>query len=335
MAGKNRLAIDAMGGDHGPVVTVPAAVAFLAHHPESTVVLIGDKNKIVEQLPASLQETPRIHIEHASQPIAMEDGLSAAIRKSDSSIHKGLQLLADKQVDGLVSAGNTAALVVLSRRMLGTLPGIDRPAICTFLPSREGRVYLLDMGANTRCTAQQLHQFGVMATCAVQMHEGIAKPKVGLLNIGTEELKGTEEIRQAAELFEQDARVNYCGFVEGNNLFEGDVDIVVCDGFSGNVALKSIEGLSLMVASIIKQAFGSGLWPRFVGLLAVPVVRKVLGRINPEHYNGASLLGVKGVVVKSHGVASTKAFVNALEVAALESQRNLPDKLSAELALHH
>lgn len=326
------LAVDAMGGDGGPECTVPATVDTLSRHPDLRVVLYGDVAQVTAWLPNG-QRPARLQIAHCAEIVDMVEKPSAALRhKRESSMWHALQAVADGRANACVSAGNTGALMAMGMAVLGRLPGVDRPAICTALPTnKDRRCYLLDLGANVDCTAAQLHQFAVMATLMVAAIEGRPSPSVGLLNLGVETAKGNREVSAAARLLAADASLNYTGFVEGDGIFDGACDVVVCDGFVGNVALKTTEGVSRMIVALVAQLFGQGLPARLAYLLIRPGLRRLQRRLDPSRYNGASLLGLAGVVVKSHGGADRASFANALEVAAREAVVNIPALIGARL----
>lgn len=322
-----------MGGDFGPRITVPATLNILREHPFLQVVLLGDESEIQLHLTdASDIPSHQYRIQHCSESVSMDEKLSSAIRnKRDSSLWQALKLVADGDANACVSAGNTGALMAMSLLQLRTLPGISRPAICTKVPTIKGYTHLLDLGANVVCSAEQLHQFAVMASQAVAVTTENDRPSIGLLNIGVEEIKGRQEIIDAAELLKADPEIHFIGFVEGDDIFAGVADIVVCDGFSGNVALKASEGVATMLQSFLNQALTQNLWTKIAALLARPALKSLKQRVDPAQYNGASLLGLKGVVVKSHGGASTLGFSRAVIVAINEAQRDLPTLIEEQL----
>ncbi|MEI8034338.1 MAG: phosphate acyltransferase PlsX [Betaproteobacteria bacterium] len=325
------VAVDCMGGDYGPPVTVPAVLSFLSNDPEVSVVLVGLSELIQVQLntlrpaPALLQ---RQRIAHASQVVAMDEAPASALRgKKDSSIRVAVNLLKNREADAFVSAGNTGALMAISRYVLKTLPGIDRPAIATVLPALNGHVYVLDLGANVDCTAEHLLQFAVMGSAMVSRVENKAQPTVGLLNIGEEDIKGNEVVKKTAHLL-RESKLNFYGNVEGNDIFKGTTDIVVCDGFVGNVALKSAEGLALLIRTMLREEFNRNVLTRIVGLLAMPVMNALKRRIDHREFNGATLLGLKGVVLKSHGSADEYAFNCALKRAVEEVRTGMLEHIT-------
>ncbi len=261
----------------------------------------------------------------------MDEKPSQALRgKPDSSMRVALGLVADGQAQACVSAGNTGALMALSRFVLKTLPGIDRPAMVAAIPTRAGHCHLLDLGANVDCTAENLYQFAVMGAVTAEA-AGVDRPRVALLNVGTEDIKGNQQVRQAAALLQQAQGLNYIGFVEGDGLYRGEADVVVCDGFVGNVLLKSSEGLATMITERIETLFTQGLLGRAAGLLALPVLRRLRGELAPARHNGASLLGLQGIVVKSHGAAGVDGLQSAIQRTVTQVRENLPQRLRGRL----
>lgn len=307
------IAIDAMGGDHGPHVTVRAALNLIDASDYTNVVLVGLKDVIEAELKVHRAATgTRLRIHHASEVVKMDDPPAQALRyKKDSSMRVMADLVKRGEADAGVSAGNTGALMAVSRFVLKTLPGIDRPAIATTLPSHTGRTYMLDLGANVDCTADHLLQFGIMGAALASAIEQQDRPRVGLLNVGEEDIKGNEVVKRAAELLKASG-LNFLGNVEGDDIYNGSVDVVVCDGFVGNVALKSSEGVARLIAEELRREFKRNLLTRMAGLIALPVIRAFKRKMDPRRYNGASLLGLNGVIIKSHGSADAFAFEQAL-----------------------
>ena len=310
-----------MGGDHGPSVTVPAALAFLARESQAELILVGREDIIRAELQRhGAQHHARLSIVHATEVVEMDDSLEVALRrKKDSSMRVAIDLVKQGQAQACVSAGNTGALMAVSRYLLKTLPGVDRPAICTILPNQnDGPTYMLDLGANVDCEPTHLHQFALMGSALVAAVEGKPKPTVGLLNVGAEDIKGNELVKQTAELLRADhakGLLNFYGNVEGNDIFEGTTDIVVCDGFVGNVTLKSVEGLGRLIKGVIKSELSKG-WIDMLGaLIAYRALKRVSQRLNPSRYNGASLLGLRGLVFKSHGGEDAYGFEWAIKRA--------------------
>lgn len=327
------IAIDCMGGDHGPVVTVPAALSFLRSRPAANVILVGQEEAIVPLLGAAQSEFgARLRLRPASQVVTMDDPPAIAMRnKKDSSMRVAVNLVKADEACAAVSAGNTGALMAISRFVLKTLPGIDRPAIASVLPSMTGHTYVLDLGANVNCSAEHLLQFGVMGSSLVAAIEHKERPSVGLLNIGEEAIKGNDVVKEAGELLRASG-LNFYGNVEGNDIYEGTVDVVVCDGFVGNVALKTSEGLAQMFGAFLKQEFSRSPLSKLMALVAMPVLKRFKQRVDHRQYNGAPLLGLRGVVLKSHGSADVVAFANALARAADAASNRLIERISERMA---
>ncbi|HET7651208.1 MAG TPA: phosphate acyltransferase PlsX [Gammaproteobacteria bacterium] len=322
------IALDAMGGDHGPSVVIPAALDMLSRNPSLRVILVGDTATLQKSLRGRTEYGDRLKIQHATQVVLMDELPSQALRgKKDSSMRVAINLVKEGVADACVSAGNTGALMATARFVLKTIPGIDRPAICALIPSHEGHTHMLDLGANADCTSEQLFQFGVMGAALASAVYGIAEPRVGLLNIGEEEIKGNEKVKEAGKLIAS-SHLNYVGFVEGNHIFSKDVDVVVTDGFVGNVALKTMEGLAKMIGQYIREEFRRTVFTRFLALVSLPVLHALKRRLDPRNYNGASLLGLKGVVVKSHGSTDSVGFASAIRIAILEVQNQVPQRIS-------
>jgi glycerol-3-phosphate acyltransferase PlsX len=329
------LAVDCMGGDHGPSVTVPAVVDFLRRDPDCTAILVGREDALRPLLSAAGEFGDRLKLHHANEVVEMHEAIASALRtKKDSSMRVMADLVKEGVANAAVSAGNTGALMAISRFVLKTLPGIDRPAIASILPTARGHIYVLDLGANVDCTAEHLLQFGVMGSLLVSCLEHRDRPSVGLLNIGEEDIKGNEVVKQAAELLKESG-LNYCGNVEGDDIWKGAVDVVVCDGFVGNVVLKSSEGLAQMIAGGLKEEFSRNLLTKLAALIALPVIRAFKRRFDHRTYNGAGLLGLRGIVFKSHGSADAYAFGCALERAAEAARERLPEKIAARMAVLH
>ncbi len=320
------LAVDAMGGDHGPEVTVPAVARILQRHIQLRVLLIGDSATLKAQLERdSPKGSERITVVHASQVVAMDDPVNVALRnRRDSSMRVAINQVREGRAHAAISAGNTGALMAVSRFVLKTLPGIDRPAICTAIPHEQGQCHMLDLGANVDVEPEHLLQFALMGAALSRAVEGLEYPRVSLLNIGEEAIKGSETVKQAAEKLQTHPVLHYQGFVEGDGVFKGEADVVVCDGFTGNVALKTMEGVASMLGTMIREEINRNLFTRLAGLFSLPWLRNLKQRMNPQRYNGASLLGLDGIVVKSHGGADVEGFTSALEVAAREAERNVP-----------
>lgn len=326
------IALDAMGGDIGPSVTVPAAVESVREHNDLNLILVGDEQVIRAELSRlGTSESERMSVLHTTQTVGMDEPPAQALRgKKDSSMRVSINLVKDGRAQACVSGGNTGALMATAKYVLKTLPGIDRPAICTTIPAIKGHTYVLDLGANVDCSAEQLYQFAVMGSVLVSAVDNQAKPRVGLLNIGQEDIKGNDQVRGAAQLLEG-SDLNYIGFVEGTDIFLGEVDVVVCDGFAGNVALKTMEGTSKTIAHFLREEFSRSWLTRLAALCASPVLSALKRRIDPRKYNGASFLGLGGIVVKSHGSSDAVALRTAIEVARLEVEKAVPERIDSQL----
>jgi glycerol-3-phosphate acyltransferase PlsX len=311
-----RIAIDAMGGDHGPPVTVAAAVAFLRQHADARLLLVGRRAELEPRLVTAGAERDRLEVVHADEVVTMDDPPAMALRgKRNSSMRLAVNLVKEGQADACVSAGNTGALMAISRFVLKTLDGIDRPAIATVLPNIGGGVTtMLDLGANVDCTAEHLFEFAILGAALVAAVQEKEQPSVGLLNVGEEVIKGNEVVKRAGELLRA-SPLNFRGNVEGDDIYKGTADVIVCDGFVGNVALKTSEGLAQMLATMVREEFTRSPLAKVAALLAYPVLRRFRRRVDHRRYNGASLLGLRGVVIKSHGAADALAFGNAIGVA--------------------
>jgi glycerol-3-phosphate acyltransferase PlsX len=331
-----KVAIDCMGGDHGAHVTVPAALTIARDDRDASFILVGLQDAIARELKRH-GAAPDTHmsIRHASQVVEMNEAPAAAMRaKKDSSMRVAVNLVEQGEAAACVSAGNTGALMAISRFVLGMLPGIDRPAIATILPSLKGHTYILDLGANVDCTPEHLLQFGIMCSELVSSVEGKQRPTVGLLNIGAEDIKGNDQVKGAADLMRASG-LNFYGFVEGDDIYKGTTDVVVCDGFVGNVALKTSEGLAQMLATYLREEFGRNVFSRLAGLLALPVINAFKNRVDHRRYNGASLLGLRGVVVKSHGSADAFAFGFAIRRAIEEARTGVLAHITERMADIH
>jgi len=327
------VAIDCMGGDHGPHVTVPAALDFLSSHAHGRVTLVGTQEIIQAELKKhGVVSDDRIVIRHASEVVQMDDAPAQALRtKKDSSMRVAIDLVKNREAHACVSAGNTGALMAISRFALKTLPGIDRPAIISILPTVNGRTYMLDLGANVDCQPEHLLQFGLMGATLVEAVEHKERPVVGLLNIGEETIKGNDVVKRAAELL-RTSGLNFIGNVEGNDIYLGKADVVVCDGFVGNVALKASEGIAHMLAHALKEEFTRNLLTRLAALIAIPVLKRFKGRFDPRRFNGATLVGLRGIVVKSHGSADRVSFECAIARAFDEVNNDVLNKITNRLS---
>ncbi|WP_394561854.1 phosphate acyltransferase PlsX [Aquipseudomonas alcaligenes] len=326
------IAIDAMGGDFGPHCIVPACISSLAEFPSLHLTLVGQA-PLLEELIARHPgvDRARLHVEHASEVIGMDERPTHALRgKPDASMRVMLELVRSGRAKACVSAGNTGALMALSLYVLKPLPGIDRPAMVTAVPTAKGVCHLLDLGANVDCSAEQLYQFAVMGAVVAEA-QGMQRPRVALLNVGTENIKGNQQVKLAASLLQQAEGLNYIGFVEGDGLYRGEADVVVCDGFVGNILLKSSEGLVSMISERIEALFNEGFVSKLAGAVALPLLKRLRGELAPARHNGASFLGLQGIVVKSHGAASAEGFQSAIRRAVIEVRENLPQRLHGRL----
>ena len=328
------VAVDCMGGDHGPRVTVAASIAAVDADPDLSIILVGLSDAIGTALQAAgRSEGDQLRIVHSPEVVAMDEPPASALRnKKKSSMRVAINLVKSGEANACVSAGNTGALMATSRFVLKTLPGIERPAICGVLPSVNGRTYMLDLGANVDCTPVQLLQFGIMGASLVGALEHVESPSVGLLNIGVEDIKGNDTVKQAAELMRLSG-LNFYGNVEGDDIYKGTVDVVVCDGFVGNVALKTSEGLAQMLGIVLRREVNRNLLTRLAGLCSLPVMRAFKRTVDHRRYNGASLLGLQGVVVKSHGSADAFSFGFAIGRAVEEVRMGLAERISERVNL--
>jgi glycerol-3-phosphate acyltransferase PlsX len=331
---KTIIAIDAMGGDHGPPVIVPASLDMLARQPELHIILVGDQDILNQQLSSYRYDNGRLEVHHASQVIGMDESPGLALRsKKDSSMRVAINLVKEGKAQACVSAGNTGALMATARFVLKTLPGIDRPAIISAFPTNNPNknVRMLDLGANVDSSAESLVQFAIMGSVLASAVDNIKNPSIFLLNIGEEEIKGNELVKQTAQLLSQQTSINYAGYIEGDAIHDGVADVVVCDGFVGNVSLKTMEGAVIFMVQLIKNAFKRNLITKLIGLLAKPVLKPFLKRIDPAKYNGASLIGLQGTVIKSHGSAGVAAFANAIKEAMIGAEKNIPERIRHEV----
>lgn len=324
-----RIAIDAMGGDHGPVVTVAAAAAALRKHADLELVLVGDEAQVAPAMAShGLTGHGRVAFEHAPQVVEMHERPSLALRnKRESSMRRALDTVKDGRTGACVSAGNTGALMAIARYVLKTLPGIDRPAICATMPGLGTPTHVLDLGANVDSTSAELFRFAVMGAVLAEAVDNRTNPSVALLNVGEEEIKGNDRVKQTALLLEQ-SPLNYKGFVEGNDIFTGKVDVVVCDGFVGNIALKASEGLARMLGQMAREEFTRNWFTKLGALVARRPLNALRDRADPRHYNGASLVGLRGIVIKSHGSADQVSFGHAIDVAVREVEKAVPERIS-------
>jgi glycerol-3-phosphate acyltransferase PlsX len=333
---KYSIALDAMGGDRGPSVVVPAALQVLSETTHLNIILVGDEGTLTKELSSHKHSSnPRLHIQHASQQVTMDEKPSIALRtKKDSSMRVAINMVKENKAQACVSAGNTGALMATARFVLKMLPGIDRPAIISTLPTIKGQTHMLDLGANVDTSAENLYEFAVMGSVLTSAVENIESPTVGLLNIGEEEVKGNERVKEASRLL-ADSDLNYIGFVEGDDIYKGTANVVVCDGFIGNVSLKTAEGVSKMISHYLREEFSRNIFTKLSGLIALPVLNALRRRIDPRSYNGASFVGLQGIVIKSHGGADVIAFASAIREAIVEVKKNVPERISkhVEVAL--
>lgn len=331
------IALDAMGGDYGPEVTVPAALQALSVHPHLSLILVGNSELLEKVLSLqAVEPTDRIKVHHTTEEVAMDESPATALRtKKDSSMRVAINLVKQGVAQACVSAGNTGALMATARFVLKTLPGIDRPAIITAFPtSHEDKVVrVLDLGANVDSSAEHLYQFALMGSLLVSVIDQIPQPRVGLLNIGQEDIKGNEQVKHTAQLLAESKVINYYGYVEGDEIFSGAVDVVVCDGFVGNVTLKTIEGVAKLIAQFAKQEFYRNAYARLAGLIASPVLKRLKWHVDPGRRNGASLIGLQGIVIKSHGGANINSFAQAIHQAVIEIENNIPDKIHQQISM--
>ncbi|MHB1947293.1 MAG: phosphate acyltransferase PlsX [Gammaproteobacteria bacterium] len=333
---KITIAVDAMGGDYGPCVVVPAVLQVLAKHSELHLVLVGDSDVLQKELRAHKRnnDSTRLTIHHASQRVEMDESPSQALRtKKDSSMRVAINLVKEGIANACVSAGNTGALMATARFVLKTIPGIDRPAIVSTFPtiSPSKNVRMLDLGANVDSSAENLFQFAVMGSVMTSAVDGIKTPNIYLLNIGEEDIKGNEQVKETAQLLINSKMLNYAGYIEGDEIYLGEADVVVCDGFVGNVALKTAEGVSMLIRRLLKESYNRNFLTRMIGLLSKPILKTMINRIDPDRYNGATFVGLQGIVIKSHGGANQKAFAHALEEAIIQVEKNIPQRISAEV----
>lgn len=315
-----------MGGDHGVNVVVPACVRAAKKNPHLKLILVGVQDKISAVLKKhGVLSSEQFSVVHASEIVGMDELPSHALRnKKDSSMRVAINLVKEGEADACVSAGNTGALMATARYVLKTLPGIDRPAIISKLPTIKGKTWVIDLGANVDSCAEHLFQFAVMGSSLIQAIEH-KNPKIALLNIGVEEIKGNDQVKRTAHMLAECSLLNYVGYVEGDHFYTGNVDLIVCDGFVGNVALKASEGLAKFLLSVLKDSFKKNWLTKMIGLSALPILNQVKKRMDPSRHNGASMLGLNGIVVKSHGGASELGFEVAIEQAVLEVENNAID----------
>lgn len=330
MSTRIRIAVDAMSGDLGPRVAISAAQKFTALFDDVDVLLFGNQQQLFNLSSAKKLSRRRITVVNAIDVVEMdEEPLQALRHKKKSSMWLAIEYLKNNLADATVSAGNTGALLAIGKHLLKTFSGIERPAICKAMPTECGQTYLLDLGANTHCNAEQLYQFAVMGNVLASTTR--LRPNVGLLNIGTEAIKGTDTIKSAQDLLQRDSRINYCGYIEANNIFSGEIDVIVCDGFHGNIALKTCEGTARFIIKKIHRVLQKNWLTRCVSILFWPLLEQLTVELDPAMYNGASFLGLQKTLVKSHGNANKKAFLQALIVAREQVIQNIPARIQQEL----
>lgn len=323
-----------MGGDLGPHIPLLAAAKSLQSHPELSFIVVGNKSLLLPLLEKyHLSDHARLRFVHAENFITMEDDPIYVLRHvSDSSMHLALEFVANGEADACVSGGNTGALMLLAKNIIKVLPGISRPALVSSFPNNaSGHTYLLDLGANLQCDSDTLFNFSVMGSVLCENVEQLPSPKVSLLNVGKEKNKGNDVLKRCADLLKQTKHINYTGFIEADELFSGSADVVVTDGFSGNVAVKSYEGMGRVFLEQLEKAINSSFYSKLLGKLLSPILKKQLKHLHPDMYNGASLIGLRGIVIKSHGSANEVAFTYALEQAIKESQWQIPANISCKL----
>ncbi|MBV1879404.1 MAG: phosphate acyltransferase PlsX [Pseudomonadales bacterium] len=327
-----RIAVDVMGGDQGVLDIVLAGVRCIEQFDDLSITFAGNEQAISDSL-GDLSSSEDISVHATEVVVNMSDKPASALRhKKQSSMHSVIEMVRDGTADACVSAGNTGALMAIGRHLLKTIPGVDRPAIIKAIPSSKGQCYLLDLGANINCDAENLVQFAAMGSLMCQVVDGVAAPKVGLLNIGEEALKGGVQVREAADLLNLYDEINYIGFVEGDGIYLSDADVIVCDGWVGNIALKTSEGLAKYILQKLDESFKATFASRAAGIIASPVLGQVIRRLSPEQYNGASLLGLNGIVVKSHGHSTIDGFSQAIQEAMKAVKQNLPEILQSRLS---
>jgi len=329
------IALDVMGGDKGPLITIPAAILAVRNIPKLHLILCGDVDIISAELSKSqCLEHPQLSIYPTTEIVEMDDKPIVALRsKKNSSMRKSLDLVHENKAQACVSAGNTGALFSMAHFVLKTLAGVERPALISSLPTHDENkhVFMLDLGANVFCDSNVLYQFAVMGSVMAEQVDGIERPRIALLNMGEEEMKGSDHIKQTAAQLSQNSEINYIGFVEGNDIFTNKADVIVCDGFVGNVALKTCEGVARLVYQKMQTVLSRNVFTRIVGRLLSPTLKKLFKPLNPDQYNGASLIGLRGIVVKSHGNASSKAFYMAILEAIKEIDRQVPERIKDKL----
>ena len=333
MSDKPIIAIDAMGGDFGPEVVVPAAIRVLEKNKNVELIIVGDQQILKDHISKiNTSAANQLVIHHASQKVEMDEAPALALRqKKDSSMRVAINLVEENKANAAVSAGNTGALMATAKFVLKTLKGIKRPAIISTLPSVNKHTHMLDLGANVDCSAEHLMQFAIMGSVLAQTMDNVSEPKVGLLNVGSEAVKGNAQVKEADAVLAEVENLNYIGYVEGDDIFHADVDVVVCDGFVGNVSLKTAEGVAKMISHFMKEEFKRNWYNKLAAIIALPVLKAFKDRIDPRGYNGASFLGLRGIVVKSHGGADVYSFSKAIETAIQQVEENLTQRIDSKL----
>ena len=326
------IAIDGMGGDVGPSATVPASIKSLQKIPDLHITLFGNSSEFEPWSSELKTFGERVQIVHCDEVVLMDEKPSSVLRKKQkSSMYRAVEMVAQKQADACVSAGNTGALMAIGCYLIKTFPGIDRPAICSEMPTLSGSCYLLDLGANVDSHSDLLHQFAVMGSVMAAALKDIENPSVGVLNIGEEDIKGNEQVKMAASLIESNPNLNYYGYVEGDDIYQGTADVIVCDGFVGNVLLKASEGVARLIVEKIRESFRQGFLTRVLAFFARGVIGDLHKNIDPARYNGASFLGLQGTLVVSHGSADPEGFARAIKLACFEVEQKLPEKINLQL----
>jgi len=331
-----KIAVDAMGGDNGPVPIIKACAQMLTEDPDLAITLVGDQDTIHTLMKADRRartSTERLCVQHCTDFIRMNDPPMRAMRKKNSSMRVALNMVKAGKAQACVSAGNSGALMALSRYVSGTWEGVDRPALLTSMPTHGGSCYMLDLGANVECEAHHLYQFAIMGSALCTAVKHIKHPRIGLLNVGSEEMKGLPSIRGAAQLIQSSQQLNYIGFIEGHDVHHDRADVIVCDGFAGNIALKTSEGLAKLINEFLREEFSRNIYSRLAALIAWPVLRAMRRRVDPRRYNGATLLGLNHIVVKSHGHSDAIAFMSALQLAIAEARANIPQRIGDLISL--
>ena len=326
------IAVDAMGGDGGPKIIMPSLREFISENKNTRIKVFGDKD-ILSEHSRNFEEhiADQIEIIHTKEKVLSDDSPSHALRhKKNSSMRMAIQAVKDNEANACVSAGNTGALMAISRFILGTLEGIDRPAIESMLPSLNGHTHVLDLGANVDCKAEHLYQFAVMGSVLSMILDDKVNPSVGLLNVGQEVIKGNTQVKEAHDLLKS-STLNYVGFVEGDDIFCGNIDVIVCDGFIGNIALKTSEGIARFISSTLKDEFKKNVFTKIAGISSTKVLNSFKKVVDPRRYNGASLIGLKGIIIKSHGGADSFAFNNSLKIALKEVNKDVPTCINKKL----